>query len=151
MELMFKTGEIIKEILQDKKNYFELVTKTEKQENWEPKVKGQIIQLIGSFLRNFYFIKHIEKFVFDTKDINVVIQVGLYFVNNAYANVISKAEADAHLNEYLKSIKKDISENQRRVLNDICNQKKQYMFLDLKRGSTAYFSVKYNLPSTSCR
>ncbi len=147
MELMFKTGEIIKEILQDRKNYFELVTKTEKQENWEPKVKGQIIQLIGSFLRNFYFIKHIEKFVFDTKDINVVIQVGLYFVNNAYANVISKAEADAHLNEYLKSIKKDISENQRRVLNDICNQKKQYMFLDLKRGSTAYFSVKYNLPS----
>ena len=58
MELMFKTGEIIKEILQDRKNYFELVTKTEKQENWEPKVKGQIIQLIGSFLRNFYFIKH---------------------------------------------------------------------------------------------
>ena len=65
MELMFKTGEIIKEILQDRKNYFELVTKTEKQENWEPKVKGQIIQLIGSFLRNFYFIKHIEKFVFE--------------------------------------------------------------------------------------
>ena len=32
MELMFKTGEIIKEILQDRKNYFELVTKTEKQE-----------------------------------------------------------------------------------------------------------------------
>ena len=27
MELMFKTGEIIKEILQDRKNYFELVTK----------------------------------------------------------------------------------------------------------------------------
>lgn len=147
MELMLKTGEIIKEILQDKKNYFELVTQYEKKENFDSKTKNQMIQLIGSFLRNYYFIKHTEKFIFDSKDINVVIQVGLYFVNNAYLNVISNKEAEEHLISFLKGIKRDLSDTQKRVLNDICNQKKQYTFLDLKRGSNLYFSVKYNLPT----
>ena len=146
MELMIRTGEIIKEILQTKKNYFELVTQVEKKEKIDEKTKSQMIQLIGSFLRNYYFIRHIERFVFESKDINVVIQTGLYFVNNAYVNVLTKEEADNQYNAYLKSVKKDLSPYQKRVLDDICKQKKAYYFTDLNKGSIRYFSVKLNLP-----
>lgn len=146
MEIIERTSLIIKELLKDHKNYFELITGYEKKEGFSAQDKTKMIQLVGAFLRNYYFISCIEKFVFDSKNIDVLIRVGLYYVNNAYVKAVSEEEAYESLNKFLNSIGKDLSSIQTTVLNDICKQKRQYYFSNLTKGSFKYFSVKFNLP-----
>lgn len=146
MELLEKTALVLKEILTTKKNYFDLISQEEKKGQITTEEKGKMIQLVGSFLRNYHFIRQTARFVFYPSDIDTDIRTGIYYVNNAYVKAVAECEALDFLVNYFHSLKKVITDDQKIILNAICREKKKYEFDQLARGSFKYFSVKFNLP-----
>lgn len=146
MELINVSADLLKTILTEKKAYFDVINEYAKSENIEEPSRIKITQLIGTFLRNYYFLKHVERFLFDSKDINVLIHLGLCFANNAYLTIYPKDECLQDLKDYLKSIKRDLDQYREVIFKKICEEKRAYYFQDLKKGSFKYFSVKLNLP-----
>ena len=135
-------------VLKEKKDYFALINQRCNKEKLTDKDKYICLNLVGSFLRNYYFIRKATEFVFGKNDFDVLLITGLYFVNNAFVKSCSEEDALNYLKEEL--LKKDInvSNDQITVLNGICKDKKAYAFpsTNIRKGSMAYFSMKFNLP-----
>ena len=140
--------DVLTTVINQKEDYYSLINKKSNKEKLDEKDKRNCLNLVGSFLRNYYFIKKVEEFVFNKVDFDLLLASGLYYVNNAFVKAISEKEALDYLKGFLEKKNSSLSDDQTLVLQGICQDKKNYAFPStfLRRGSFTYFSMKFNLP-----
>ena len=146
MENMERAFGILQAVLKEKKNYFEETSKVVKRDNLSKEENYKLVQFVGSFLRNYYFICYVEEYLYCTKKIDVTILLGLYYINCSYIKLYEQDEARERLAEHLKDYDLELSDIQRRVLDDICKQRRNYYFNTLQKGGLESLSVRFNLP-----
>lgn len=109
--------------------------------------RKNIVSLVGSFLRNYEFIKYISKEIFNTCDQDLVINIGVAYIDGA----IKKFN---DIDVSIGFIKEKFVSNGL-IINDDCinnfkiaiEKKRNYELKNVKIGSINYFSIRYNIPN----
>lgn len=108
--------------------------------------KASINGLAGLFLRNYYAIEVIAEKVFDTKELEPTIYIGLVFVNNSFKNFVDAKESLDFLYKKLGLYQIKVEKENKDEFAEAIKDRKIYVLKVLRNHGIRSLSARSNLP-----
>jgi len=105
-----------------------------------------VTKFTSLYFRNYYLIKSIAHRFKIKPDSKEFISLGILFINNAFYEIKEKALLYADFLTLIISLKYNLSKEDLELFSKIVNEKRNYLFEDVTRGSIEYHSIRFNKP-----